>query len=275
MGTRKASFLGLLIGLSTLPLHAQLYAIGSDISPSNILYRVDFYNSVPQRIDLADPLLPLADIAITPAGRAYVIAYPGGPLSDPYELHRIDLASGVTTFIMNIPGNQIALEAADEKTLYSWGFVDEAIYKINLDTMTWEFFVDMDANGGDLALAPNGVDLYGSSGNLLSVNLSSRAITNHGPLILPGDVGFPAIDFGHAGELFGIMGNDGDPTAVLYRINPQDASKSMIRDISGVGVYGMSILQGVVDVPTLSTRVLVIFAALVALGGLILLRRVG
>lgn len=280
MMSTKASLLVSLVSLLTVatatPGYAQLYAIGSDIGPSSILYRVDSYRSTPQRVDLADPGVLLADIAVTPEGRAYVIAYPGGPLSDPYELHQIDLNSGAMTYVMDIPGNQIALEAADENTLYSWGFLDEAIYRIHLDTATWEPFVDMNANGGDLALAPNGIDLYGSSGDLLSVNLQTGVITNHGPLVLPGELGFPAIDFGPSGELFGIIGDDGDANATVYRINPQDATKSVIGDISGVGAFGMSILLGgVVEIPTLSTQALVLLASLVALGGLVLLRRGG
>lgn len=268
------SLVSLLTVAPATPGYAQLYAIGSDITSSSILYRVDSYSSSPQRVDLADPGILLADIAVTPSGRAYVIALPSDLLNDPYELHSIDLTSGITTLIMEIPATQIALEAVDENTLYSWGFIDEVIYRIHLDTMTWEPFVDMDANGGDLALAPNGIDLYGSSGDLLSVNLQTGIITNHGTLLDPGDLGFPAIDFGPSGELFGIMGDDGDATALVYSINPQDATKSLIGDVSGVGAYGMTILLGgVVEVPTLSTRALTLMAALLAMGGLVVLRR--
>ncbi len=251
-----------------------MYVVGSDAGPGgSVLYRVDTFTSSPQRVTLADPGLLLADIAVTPSGSGYVIAYPSGPLG-PYELRRIDLVSGATTFVMSIPTSQDSLEALNDDVLYCWGFLDPMLYRIDLRTLTVTPVVNMGRFGSDLALAPNGFDLYGSSldRQLLRVNLVTLAVTNIGALDGGPGLRFPGIDFGPQGELYGVSGIDLSASAAVYRIDTQTAATTLVGDISGLGCFGISIRGSVVAVPTLSPRALAVMVALLSTVAVVALR---
>jgi hypothetical protein len=256
-------------------VEAQMYVVGSDVtSAGSTLYRVDDFATVPVRVDIAVADLLFSDLAITPGGTAYVVAYPMGPLG-PYELHSLNLSTAASTLVMSLPDSQNSLEAASETILYSWGFLDSRLYRIDLAAHTALPVIDFGHFGSDLALAPDGKLLYGASldDRLLRLDLETLVVTDLGALNPGPGLRFPGIDFDMTGTLFGITGIDASAVSAIYRIDVTDASATLLGDVSGAGSFGMTI-QGplAVAVPALDPANLALLALLLVGSALILIR---
>jgi hypothetical protein len=192
---------------------SRMYCIGFG-KPNNHLYRVDNYaTTTPTAVDLGATGQLLTDIAITPSGTAYAITITG--------LYKIDLENGKTTLIKELfDRSQNSLEAASDDRLLVWGPGDTWIRSIDLNTLKVTKLVDPGKFGADLALAPGGIDLYGTTldGLLIKVNLTTQAVTTIGPLGIKTDF-MSGLDFASDGQLYGTHGSNKTGLAEVYKIN--------------------------------------------------------
>jgi hypothetical protein len=272
MWTRFASMLagfGLVAALGATPARAMMFGVGSGVGTNgSTLYRVDDFASVPTRANIADTGRILNDIAIAPNGNAYVIDGVSG-------LYQINLTNGSTSFLFNVASGQNSLEAANNTTLYSWGFTDPTIYRINLSTGSFTPIVNTGFLGADLALDLNGTDLYGSTldGRLIRVDLNTLAVTDIGPMSVTPGLRVPGLDFNPSGQLFATSGNDGSTAAEVYAVNKFTAAATLIGDISGVGNLGMSITPAQIAVVPEPSTLLMLGVGSVGLVALSRLRR--
>lgn len=239
------------------PASAQMYATGQIIGDgSSNLYRVDNYDTAPAAVDLGETGLFLTDMAITPSGIGYAISV--------NALYRIDLTNAAPTLVGNLSNQNSldSLEAASDTTLYTWGFDDSRIF--SLDTLTGAAAPLVDTGffgGGDLALAPNGVDLYGSTttNRLIRVNLNTLAVTDIGSFGIT-DFIIPGLDFAPDGRLFGTQGIGGSSLARVYQIDTNTGAATLIGDIAGASSFGnggMSIVPVSAAIPEPGTCALV------------------
>jgi hypothetical protein len=226
---------GLLVTFFAMPARAEMFGVGSGVGTNgSVLYRVDNYASSPTRVNIAATGLILNDIAIAPNGNAYVV--------DETRILQINLTNGSTTPLLNLPGIHNSLEAANNTTLYTWGY-SPTIYRIDLTTHSVTPVVNTGIGGGDVALDPNGTDLYAAAANdhLIRVNLNTLAITDIGLMSVTPGLLIPGLDFDPSGQLFATAGVDGSTAAQVYKVNKFTAAATLIGDISGVGNFGMSI----------------------------------
>jgi hypothetical protein len=252
MWTRSSSLLAgfvLMATLSAAPVRAEMFCVGSGVGTNgSTLYRVDNFATAPNRVNIADTGLILTDIATATNGNAYVIDVVS-------RLYQINLTNGATTFLFNVASSQNSLEAANNTTLYSWGFSDPTIYRIDLPSASFTPVVNTGfLGGGDLALDLNGTDLYGSTadGRLIRIDLNTLAVTNIGPpSVTPGVV--TGLDFDPSGQLFATSGDNGSTAAEVYRVDKLTAATTLIGANSGVGNFGMSITPAGPAVPEPST----------------------
>jgi CSLREA domain-containing protein len=218
--------------------HAEMFGVGSGVGTNgSTLYRVDNFRSAPTRVDIAHTGKILQDIASAPDGNAYVIN------KSDNGLYQINLSDGSTTFMFNIAADQNSLEAANNTTLYSWGYTDPSLYRIDLTARSFTPVVNTGFFGSDLALDLNGTDLYGSTqnGRLIRINLLSLQVTDIGQMAVTAGLRVPGIDFAPSGQLYATTGNDGSTVAEVYVVDKTTAATTRIGDISGVGNFGMSI----------------------------------
>lgn len=250
------------------PAGAQMYCTGVNIvDGSSNLYRVDNYGTAPVAVNLGETGLYCTDMAITPSGIGYAISV--------NALYRIDLTNAALTLVGNL-SNQNSLEAASDTTLYTWGFNDSRI--LRLDTLTGAATPLVDTGffgGGDLALASNGVDLYGTTLNnrLIRVNLNTLAVADIGSFGITDFM--PGLDFAPDGRLFGTQGNDNISLARVYEIDTNTGAATLVGDIAGASSFGnggMSIVPAPDVIPEPGTCVL-LAAGLLPLVGMVAYRR--
>ncbi|HJR08134.1 MAG TPA: hypothetical protein VJ842_12810 [Pyrinomonadaceae bacterium] len=215
---------------SSVP-QSRMYCIGYG-TPIQHLYRVDNYATTPTAVDLGEIGPRLTDIAITPSGIGYAITITG--------LYRIDLENGKTTLIRELFNrSQNSLEAASDNRLFTWGPGDTMIRSIDLTTLAVTPLVDPKKFGTDLALAPGGIDLYGTSldGMLIKVNLVTLAVTTIGSLGIQTN---PIVGLGFAsdGQLYGTRGSNTTGLAQVYKINVCTGAATLVGDIAGASQLG-------------------------------------
>lgn len=209
---------------------SRMYCIGFGVS--NRLYRVDNYNTTPTAVDLGATGVRLTDIAITPSGTGYAITTTG--------LYTINLENGKTRLVRELfSKSQNSLEAASDNKLFAWGFGDKWIRSIDLTTLAVTPLIDTNKFGADLALAPGGIDLYGTSldGMLIKVNLVTLALTIIGPLGIQTNT-MNGLGFASDGQLYGTRGSDTTGLAQVYKINVCTGAATLVREIAGASQFG-------------------------------------
>jgi hypothetical protein len=209
---------------------SRMYGIGFGVS--NHLYRVDNYATTPTAVDLGASGAQLTDIAITPSGTGYAITTTG--------LYTINLENGKTTLVRELFNHsQNSLAAASDQRLFVWGFGDTMIRSIDLTTLTVTPLVDTKKFGADLALAPGGIDLYGTSldGMLIKVNLVTLAVTLIGPLGIQTEA-MAGLGFASDGQLYGTRGSNMTGLAEVYKINVCTGAATLVGTIAGASQLG-------------------------------------
>lgn len=133
-----------------------------------------------------------------------------------------------------------SLEAASDNKLFVWGLGDGVIRSIDLTNLTVTPLVDTKKFGGDLALAPGGIDLYGATndGFLLKINLVTMAVTNIGPFGIKSE-SMSGLSFASDGQLYGTRGSNTTGLAQVYKINLCTGAATLVGDIAGASRFGM------------------------------------
>ena len=228
--------IGCAVAVTSSP--AQMFGIGSGFLGSGwTLYRVDAFDTAPSRVDIASIGKQLTDMAIVPNGTAYAIDATG-------NLYQMNLLTGAIVSMFTIPAFQNSLDAANDFTLYSWGFIDQTVYRIDLLTATFAPVVNTGFQAsGDLALDPNGVDLFGAAfaNHLIRINLNTLVVTDIGIMFVAPGLVVPGLDFDASGQLYATSGNSGTGATEVFAVDKTTAGTTLIGDISGAGNYGMSI----------------------------------
>jgi hypothetical protein len=248
MELRTCSLAVLLVG-STAALAAAdtLYAVGNGVGDnSSNLYRIDNYATAPTATDIGETGRVLLDLAIDPTtGVAYAI-------DDGSSLYHVDLTNATTTLIgpLGVQGEN-ALEFAADGTLYSWGYNNPTLYRIDLATGAATGVLDVGAHsGGDLAY--KGGMLYGSTGtSLVRIDLHTQTTTSIGAFGFSDMFG---LDFDDAGVLYGAQGTNSSGFADLFKIDEGTGLATLIGPINGassMGLLGMSFVSGGVAGPSI------------------------
>jgi hypothetical protein len=239
-----------------------LYGIGTDADGSSNLYRIDDPLGSPAAADIGESGFGLFDMAISPiTGKAYGIAGP--------TLFDIDLTTGQATPIgaQVFDGSQNALEFTPDGTLYSWGFEDTRLFRVDPETGGAEVVFDLQASaGGDLAAISDTL-LYGTTGTaLIEIDIAAGTRTligAHG-----GELGnslLYGLELGADGNLVGLTGAVGEPSARMFSIDRQTGEATLVGDIAGSEALGGYGLAYAIPVPGA--------AVVLGLGGLVGLRR--
>lgn len=128
---------------------------------------------------------------------------------------------------------------ASDNRLFAWGPGDTVIRSIDLTTLTVTPLVDLKKFGADLALAPGGIDLYGTSldGMLIKVNLVTLAVTTIGPLGIQTDA-MAGLGFASDGQLYGTRGSNTTGLAQVYKINVCTGAATLVENIAGASQLG-------------------------------------
>jgi len=233
-----------------------MYCSGTGLTTneSRHIYRVEQYATAPQTIDLGASGEKLTDIAIDPcSSRTYAITVD--------RLFSVDVVTGKLNLLGQLPGlaGLNSLEATCGGPLYAWGISDTRIFEVNPMTLATQPVADTHQLGGDLALSPDGRELFGAvlhDNVLVRVDLSSKVTSttslkisdasvkidglNFGPDGT--DIVMPGIDFGPDGKLYGTLGNDLSDPAAVCRIDTKTGLVTVIGPISnGLGNGGMTI----------------------------------
>jgi hypothetical protein len=225
------------------------YAVGSVIDGGSHIYRIEDFSTTPHATILSDSGRYLGDIAIHPStGAAIAIESHSGMLVG------VNLSDGSLSPIGNTGVLGInALEIAADGTIYARSYDSSNLWTLDPATGAASVLLDTGFTGGsDIALAPNGSDLYATASlgdgvgtalvriDLDSLNASAVGVfADDSPLVVPG------LDFGPSGDLYAFSGNDAIGAATIYHVDPNTGAATLIDSISGaqnVGLLGAAVI---------------------------------
>lgn len=237
-----------LLAPSTAPAQAasEMYSVGSAVTGgSSSLYRVQNYGAGPAAEHRGWTGRRLTDIAISPSG-ATAFA------TSTDTLFRIDLDNGQLTPLgpTGLLGTN-SLEAASDSVLFAWSFHENTIRRLTLSagSVVSTPLVTVPFTGTDLALSPQGCDLYATTldRKLIKVNLATLQVTvviarltTQSP-----ESGFAGLDFDAEGQLYATEGQDNSGLARVHRIDLAAGTAVIVGTIAGAGElgnFGMSFL---------------------------------
>lgn len=216
-----------------------LFAVSAEGPQGSLLYRIRDPLGLPHALKIGWAGTRLSDLAISPVtGEAYGIE--GG------TLFGVDLGTGLAKAIGSqaFDAFQSALEFTPDGTLYSWGYKDTRLFRVDPATGAADPVMDLKAwAGGDLA-AISDTTLYGTTGlALIKIDLvaGTRTVIGAHGAGLEGDLLY-GLELGADGALLGLTG-PAQETARMYRIDTQTGAASLVGAVAGVeglGGYGLA-----------------------------------
>ncbi len=222
---------------------------------STVLYAINNFQTSPVAEEVGT-VGSIESIAIDPKnGLGY-----GTTIGSTTSLYSIDLATGSTQFIGFFgASDQNSLTFGPDGFLYSWGFVNGDLWRVNPETAAATLVLNTGHLGADLAFDTDGT-LYGASldGTLLKIDLTDLTTTVIGHLAGNGG-SYPTFPSGanlaidSQGVLYAASGIDGSGVSDLYRVNKTTAAATWIGSIAFPSGFGgnadLALLPGTTTTP--------------------------